>query len=283
MKPNLSLSSILSQVNAAHHSDKTVVLVTGVFDVLHQEHLNFLRKARAAGDLLVVGLESDARVTQIKGLGRPINSATSRVQNLLSSGIPDLVFILPDHFSSPADHQLLISTIKPSILAVSSHTAHLAAKQKILKQFGGTVQVVHQYNPQVSSTTLLEPSSSVTTYHSQVISGKGRGKTIGFPTLNLTIPPELSIQHGIYAGWVMVKGHRYPGAFHFGPIPTFADSRISLEVFVLDHTFAPVPKQVSFQLISFLRPIKSFSSPASLSSQISSDVTNTKQKLNLVN
>ena len=58
------------------------ILVTGVFDLLHQEHINFLTKAKAVGDILVVGLETDTRVKQLKGFNRPINSTKDRLQNL---------------------------------------------------------------------------------------------------------------------------------------------------------------------------------------------------------
>src|SRR3990172_12032671 len=52
---------------------KKIVLVTGVFDLLHDEHRNFLKVAKKAGDFLIVGLESDTRVRALKGVGRPVH------------------------------------------------------------------------------------------------------------------------------------------------------------------------------------------------------------------
>src|SRR3989344_5941092 len=71
-----------------------------------------------------------------------------------------------------------------------------------------------------------------------VIKGHGRGKTLGFPTFNLQIPADLQHKHGIYAGFVWIDKQKYPGAFHFGPIPVFSDSSPHLEVFVLDYGVA---------------------------------------------
>ena len=71
-------------------------------------------------------------------------------------------------------------------------------------------------------------------YTAHVITGAGRGKGLGFPTVNLEIPPQLTIAEGIYAVDVEVAGARYKGAMHFGPIPVFNDPKPSLEIFILD-------------------------------------------------
>ena len=136
--------------------NKKVVLVTGVFDVLHQEHLNFLYKAKQRGDLLIIGIESDARVKKLKGKDRPINGQESRQQNLEKLNLADIVFVLPEEFELSSQHQNLIQVIKPDVLAVSSHTPNLRAKQQILQKFGGKVIVVYKRNPKISSTKIIE-------------------------------------------------------------------------------------------------------------------------------
>ena len=65
----------------------------------------------------------------------------------------------------------------------------------------------------------------VNIYTSKVIKGRGRGREIGYPTLNLGIPRNFSVRQGVFAGWVIIDGHQYPGAFHFGPVPTFKIGR----------------------------------------------------------
>ncbi len=143
------------KVKKLHQQHKTIVLVTGVFDIFHQEHLNFLKKAKMAGDFLVVGIESDIRVRMIKGENRPINTQQDRLQTIQQLLQVDEAFILPEQFSSSQDHEALISFIKPNILAVSSHTKHQDRKRALIEKYGGTLQVVHEHNPEVSTTNIL--------------------------------------------------------------------------------------------------------------------------------
>lgn len=140
------------------HHNKKIVLVTGVFDLLHQEHKTFLQKAKQVGDFLVVGVESDVRVQKIKGSGRPVYREQERLQQLQQLAYVDEAFVLPESFSSPQDHEELISYIRPDILAVSSHTSHQDKKRVVLEKYGGVLQVVHEHNPEVSTTKILSSS-----------------------------------------------------------------------------------------------------------------------------
>ncbi len=69
---------ILQKVTNARKRGLKIVLVTGVFDLLHQEHVIFLAKAKSGGDLLIVAIESDMRVKKIKGNDRPIQGQADR-------------------------------------------------------------------------------------------------------------------------------------------------------------------------------------------------------------
>ena len=135
---------------------RPLVLVTGVFDLLHHAHLDFLQAAAKLGQSLWVGLESDLRVSQIKGDGRPINPANVRAQNIINHKIADVVFVLPEEFSQPSDHLALLRQLRPEFLAVSSHTAHLPAKRRLMQRVGGQVVVVKQQDPTVSTSQLLQ-------------------------------------------------------------------------------------------------------------------------------
>ena len=136
--------------------NKTLTLVTGVFDLLHEEHFIFLKKAKNLGDLLLVGLESDVRVRQMKGEGRPINKQEIRLENLQKSGIADFIFILPEEFSKPDNHRQLINRIRPDFMAVSSNTFFQAEKAKILAEFSAKLVVVHDFNPEFSSSKIIK-------------------------------------------------------------------------------------------------------------------------------
>jgi len=140
----------------ARRNRRRLVLVTGVFDVLHAEHLALLEKARLQGDVLVVGVESDWRVRQLKGEGRPRHDQTSRVAALEVQGVADGVFVLPEQFSQPQDHLRLVSQLRPDVLAVSEQSPFLDNKRQIMAKIGGRVEVVHRHNPAVSTTKLLD-------------------------------------------------------------------------------------------------------------------------------
>lgn len=146
---------VITALAQARNNNQQIILATGVFDVLHQEHLTFLRNAKKLGGMLIVGVESDIRVRLIKGSNRPVNNEEQRVRQLQKLGIVDIVFILPEKFDSTPEHAALMRSIRPDVLAVSSHTAHLHKKQELVTDVGGVVKVVHQYNPSVSTTQLL--------------------------------------------------------------------------------------------------------------------------------
>jgi cytidyltransferase-like protein len=148
--------NVLRCVKQLRANNLTLVLATGVFDVLHKEHRAFLEKAKAAGDVLIVGIESDVRVRKLKGEGRPYFDELVRLQNIEQLQIADEAFILPEQFDRPEDYVGLIRTLKPTILAVSSHSPHIDRKQAVMELVGGRVEVVHQHNPGVSTTILLE-------------------------------------------------------------------------------------------------------------------------------
>ena len=131
------------------------VLVTGVFDVLHQEHVNFLKKSKKLGDYLIIGIESDKRVRKLKGEGRPVNSQEIRIKNLEKHKIASKIFVLPSSMGNRKTQEKIIFEVKPDFLAVSSHTPHINEKKEIIEKYGGELVVVHQENPEVSTSRLL--------------------------------------------------------------------------------------------------------------------------------
>jgi len=135
---------------------RTRILVTGVFDVLHEEHTRFLKKAKKLGNELLIGVESDKRVREMKGKTRPINKEENRVTQLKKLGLADSIFILPEKFDKPLDHLLFLIKYKPKYLAVSSHTAYLEQKRKLMSFIGGEVKVVHRQNKKISTTKIIK-------------------------------------------------------------------------------------------------------------------------------
>lgn len=143
---------VWKRVRQAREEMRRVVFATGVFDLFHEEHARFLEKARAAGNFLAVGVEADHRVREMKGPGRPFDDQTTRLQRVLDSGFVEVAAILPEQFSRPEHHRAIMSLLRPDLLAVSSHSPHQEKKQAIVEEFGGRLAVVHDHNPEISTT-----------------------------------------------------------------------------------------------------------------------------------
>jgi D-beta-D-heptose 7-phosphate kinase/D-beta-D-heptose 1-phosphate adenosyltransferase len=123
--------------------------------LLHTEHKKFLKAAKKLGGKLIVGLEQDRRVSQLKGPDRPVNKLETRITNLQKLNIADEVIALPEKFYNRNDFSDFIESLHPDILAVSASTPFLEVKKKILKHWGGKVVVVLPHNPRVSTTKML--------------------------------------------------------------------------------------------------------------------------------
>ncbi len=91
---------------------KKIVFTNGTFDILHRGHVSYLEKARAAGDLLVVGVNSDSSVRSYKGPGRPVNPEKDRLFVLAALQCVDYVVL----FSDPTPLSLIMK-VKPDVLA----------------------------------------------------------------------------------------------------------------------------------------------------------------------
>lgn len=97
---------------------KRVVLVGGCFDLLHFGHISFLKNAKALGDHLVVALESDENVRQMKGPSRPIHSQLQRKEMLEALTFVDEVIMLAP-MKSDADYEALVAKINPQVIAIT--------------------------------------------------------------------------------------------------------------------------------------------------------------------
>jgi rfaE bifunctional protein nucleotidyltransferase chain/domain len=90
---------------------KTIVFTNGCFDLLHTGHTRYLAKAKSFGELLIVGVNSDASVRMIKGNKRPINAESDRMETLASVETVDYVVL----FHEPDPHRI-ISELQPDVL-----------------------------------------------------------------------------------------------------------------------------------------------------------------------
>ncbi len=118
-------------------------------------------------------------------------------------------------------------------------------------------------------------------FEAKCVRGKGRGKQLGFPTINLRVPDGLPLDYGIYACWVEAGGRRYPAALHYGPVPVFGQAEASLEVHLLDTTVDHPPDAVRVGVVRWIRPVQDFPSPEALRKQMEQDVQACRQALGL--
>jgi len=100
-------------------ADEKLVLVGGCFDILHSGHIYFLEQAKSKGDVLLVLLESDQRIRELKGRGRPINTQEERAKILSNLSMVDVVVPLRN-IQNSKDWQALVKKIQPDIIAVTN-------------------------------------------------------------------------------------------------------------------------------------------------------------------
>ena len=103
-------SKIEELTNQNKKQGKTIVATNGCFDILHVGHVRYLKKSKEFGDVLIVGLNSDASVRSIKGPNRPINNEFDRAEVLCALNSVDYVVLFDE--DSPRD---LLELIKPNV------------------------------------------------------------------------------------------------------------------------------------------------------------------------
>ena len=107
----VTLKKLVNRLGKARETGKKIVFTNGCFDILHVGHVRYLAAARGEGDLLVVGLNSDASVRTIKGDKRPLVPQEQRAEVLASLSCVDYVVVFGE--SDPAT---LIEAVAPDVL-----------------------------------------------------------------------------------------------------------------------------------------------------------------------
>jgi D-beta-D-heptose 7-phosphate kinase/D-beta-D-heptose 1-phosphate adenosyltransferase len=107
----LDADALSAFVRDARAAGKRIVFTNGVFDILHPGHLRYLQAARRHGDLLIVGLNSDASVRRNKGPERPVNPEAERAEVLEALACVDAVSVFDEE--TPAD---IIRRVQPDVL-----------------------------------------------------------------------------------------------------------------------------------------------------------------------
>jgi len=153
----LDLNQLKHSVYRWRFLSKKIVFTNGCFDILHLGHVDYLSKASDLGDILILGVNSDASTSRLKGPNRPINNEEQRSILLASMHFVDAVVIFDD--PTPLE---LIKMVRPDVLVKGSDYN--------LSNIVGA-DVVQSYNGQVKTIEFL-PGYSTTLIEQRIISGK---------------------------------------------------------------------------------------------------------------
>ena len=116
---------------------KRLVLANGCFDLLHVGHVRYLHAARALGDALVVGLNSDASVRRLKGAGRPLMPAAERAELVAAVSGVDAVVIFEEDSADA-----LIERLRPDVHAKGTdYTEQSVPERSTVQAVGATVAI----------------------------------------------------------------------------------------------------------------------------------------------
>lgn len=146
-----TLTEAKTRRTAWKQENQSVVFTNGCFDILHLGHVDYLEKARQAGSKMIVGVNADASVRQLKGPTRPVNNEYARARILAALGFVDLVIIFEEE--TPL---ALINELLPDVLVKGddySIETIVGAKEVIAN--GGKVTTIPLV-PSYSTTNLIQ-------------------------------------------------------------------------------------------------------------------------------
>ena len=145
----LSREELIKRVDSARKAGARIVFANGCFDVLHVGHVRYLAGARELGDILIVGVNSDAQVAIQKGAGRPVLPETERAEIVDALEAVTYVTI----FDEPTVEQLLLA-LKPDVHAKGTdYTTDTVPERDVVRSYGG--QVASVGDPKDHSTSAI--------------------------------------------------------------------------------------------------------------------------------
>lgn len=151
-----SIDSLLDRITWHRSHKQTIVFTNGCFDVMHTGHVEFLKFCKSQGDIVVVGLNSDASVKQIKGPNRPVNTQYDRASVLAAMETVDYITI----FDEP-EPLALIKKVKPDVLVKGQDWAEKGVVgRQFVESCGGTIVLAPLVEGK-STTSVIEKIKSL--------------------------------------------------------------------------------------------------------------------------
>ncbi len=134
-----------------HRQGKRIVTTNGSFDILHAGHLHLLYRARNLGDILIVGLNSDASIQKYKSKDRPIIKQRFRAQLLAALSVVDYVYIFPE--VNPIQ---FLSIVQPHIHVNSAQYGKRCIEAPTVKRYGGRLVLVAVQKSLLSTSSIIQ-------------------------------------------------------------------------------------------------------------------------------
>jgi D-glycero-beta-D-manno-heptose 1-phosphate adenylyltransferase len=151
----LARAALLLRAAEWRRHGEQIVLANGCFDLLHVGHVRYLRGAKQLGGKLVVAVNSDESVRQIKGQGRPLMPAQERAEIIAALADVDAVVI----FSGP-DVRALIRELRPEVQAKGTdYTCENVPEREEVLAYGGRVEIVGDFKDHSTSEFILRLQS----------------------------------------------------------------------------------------------------------------------------
>ncbi len=133
-----TLEEVCARVAAARGEGRRIALANGCFEVLHVGHVRYLEGAKAEADVLVVGVNCDASVRRLKGVGRPVMPAEDRALLVAALRAVDHVVVFEDD-----DVSRLLLTLKPDVHCKGTdYTPETVPERDVVRSYGGRVAIV---------------------------------------------------------------------------------------------------------------------------------------------
>ena len=149
--PRPALAQLAATLRA---KGKRIVTINGSFDILHNGHLHILNEARKRGDVLIVGLNSDASVRSYKGASRPIVPERRRAEMLLALRMVDYVHV----FNEP-DPIAFLKELRPDVHVNGSEYGENCIERETVTRGGGLIHIVNRI-PGLSTSRLVDAVQS---------------------------------------------------------------------------------------------------------------------------
>ncbi|MDP6907471.1 MAG: D-glycero-beta-D-manno-heptose 1-phosphate adenylyltransferase [Candidatus Marinimicrobia bacterium] len=145
------LKNVIKAINDDKKDSKKIVFTNGCFDILHVGHIRYLSEAKSLGDILVIGINSDKSVKELKGPSRPINSLSDRA--LILSELRYVDYVVSFEEQTPLE---LIKIIMPDILVKGGdYTVETVVGSSEVIHSGGQVKLL-QFHEGYSSTNYID-------------------------------------------------------------------------------------------------------------------------------